>query len=70
MKEKEKDFVNGPVTAAKSHLEWQIFDWNQPNADLNEDYHIYVDENYDNDQALMERDFLALEGHLYKLDLL
>ena len=51
-------------------IEKKIFDWNQPINDLQEDYNDYVTVNEDNEQALMENDFLALEGYLYKLDLL
>jgi len=51
-------------------IEKKIFDWNQPINDLQEDYNDYVTVNEDNDKALMEKDFLALEGYLYKLDLL
>ena len=51
-------------------LEKKIFDWNQPINDLQSDYNDYVTVNKDNEQALMEKDFLALESWLYKLDLL
>ena len=51
-------------------LEKKIFEWNQPNHDLYVDYQEYVVVNQDDEHALMERDFLALESYLYKLDLL
>ena len=51
-------------------LEKKIFDWNQPINDLQSDYNDYVTINEDDEQALMEKDFLALESWLYKLDLL
>jgi hypothetical protein len=51
-------------------LEKKIFDWDQPINDLQADYNDYVTANENDEHALMENDFLALESWLYKMDAL